>query len=91
MAEFSELQFQAQKPEFCPSLALMLKSCMGFVLLVPAPGPDSQLLVRNTGAEWWRGRETQITLEINNDLSYIRSLLQHKALQADAALIIALF
>lgn len=45
---------------------------MGFVLLVPAPGADSQLLVRSTGAEWWQGKETQITLEINNDFSYIK-------------------
>lgn len=64
---------------------------MGFVLLDPTPGADSQLLVRSTGAEWWQGKETQITPEINNDLSYTKSLLQHKALQADAALIIALY
>lgn len=69
----------------------MLKSCIGFVLLVPTLGPESQLLVRSTEAEWWEGKETQITLEINNDFSHIKSLLQHKALQADAALIIALF
>lgn len=62
---------------------------MGFVLLVPTPGPDSQLLVRSTGAEWWEGKETQITLEINNDSSFIESLWQDKALPADAALIIA--
>ena len=69
----------------------MLKSCIGFVLLVPTPGPESQLLVRSTEAEWWEGKETLIALQINNDFSYITTLLQHKALQSDAAHIIVLF
>lgn len=59
----------------------MLKSCIGFVLLIPATGPESQLLVRSTEAEWWEGRETVIALQINNDFPYITSLLQHKAQQ----------
>lgn len=57
----------------------MLKSFIGFVLLVPVPGPESQLLVRGIETEWWEGKETLIALQINNDFSYITSLLQHKA------------
>lgn len=69
----------------------MLKSCIGFVFLILSPGPKSQLLVRITEAEWWEGKETLIALQINNDFSYITSLLQHKALQSDAAHIAVLF
>lgn len=69
----------------------MLKSGIGFVLLVSTAGPESQLLVRSTEAEWREGKETLIALQINNDFSYITSFLQHKAQQSDAAHIIVLF
>lgn len=69
----------------------MLKSCIGFVLLIPVPGPESQFLVRSTEAEWWEGRETLIALQINNGFPYITSLLQHKALQSDAAHIVLFY
>lgn len=59
---------------------MMLKSFIGFFLLFPTPGPERQLLVRGIEADWWEGKETRIALKINNDFSYITSLLQHKAL-----------
>jgi len=84
------LQFQTQEPEFCPS-QVTLKSFIGFVLLVPTSGPESQLLVRGIEADSCEGKETLIALQINNNFSYITSLFQHKALQSDAAHITVLF
>lgn len=68
----------------------MLKSYIGFVSRVPAPGPESRWLVRSAEAEWWEGNETLIAPQINNNFSYIASVLQHKSLQSDAAFIMVL-